>query len=77
MTTKVIPFRVTTVKPVLSGHSKEDSKYVFKTDSGLMQVKSMAECSSGKTFVLSIFEWPLKTGFLVVLKCFRAFRVIL
>ena len=27
----------------------------------------MAECSKGfKTFVLSIFEWPLKTGFTVV-----------
>ena len=47
-----------------------------------MQVKSIAECSLGehsailltfiklpfviKIFVLSIFEWPLKTGFTVV-----------
>ena len=45
-----------------------------------MQIKSMAECSLGafcntldlplaaicfKTFVLSIFEWPFKTGFIV------------
>ena len=46
-----------------------------------MQVKSIAECSKGehsailstfiklpfaiKTFVLSIFDWPLKTGFTV------------
>ena len=42
-----------------------------------MQVKSIAECSKRvlstfiklpfvfKTFVLSIFEWPLKTGFTV------------
>ena len=68
------------VKPVLSGHQKEDQKLVFKTDYHLMQVKSIAECSSEhsailltfiklpfvfKTFVLSIFEWPLKTGFTV------------
>ena len=49
-----------------------------------MQVKSIAECSMGehsailstfiklpyvfKTFVLSIFEWPLKTGFTVYFK---------
>ena len=44
----------------------------------LMQVKSIAECSNGsvltfiklpfvvKTFVLSIFEWPLKTCSTVV-----------
>ena len=43
-----------------------------------MQVKSIAECSailltftklpfSIKTFVLYIFEWPLKTGFTVCL----------
>ena len=31
------------VKPVLSGHSKEDKKYVFKTDNRLMQVKSIVE----------------------------------
>ena len=45
-----------------------------------MQGKSIAECSSGafcntltctklssvlETFVLSVFEWPLKTGFTV------------
>ena len=70
-----------TVKPVLSGHSKRRQKLVFKTDYGLMQVKSIAECSKGehsailltfiklpfaiKTFVLSILEQPLKTGFTV------------
>ena len=48
-----------------------------------MQVNSIAECSKGehsailltfiklpfviKSFVLSIFEWPLKTGFTVVI----------
>ena len=35
------------VKPVLSGHSKRRPKLVFKTDYGLMQVKSIAECSKG------------------------------
>ena len=32
----------------------------------LVQVRSIADCSHGfKTFVLSIYEWPLKTGFTV------------
>ena len=40
--------RGNTVKPVLSGHSKEDKKNrFFKTDNRLMQVKSNAECSHG------------------------------
>ena len=34
-----------TVKPVLSGHSKEDQKLVFKTDYHLMQVQSITEYS--------------------------------
>ena len=38
-------FRCFTVKPVLSGHSKEDQKLVFKTDYRLIQVKSIAKCS--------------------------------
>ena len=68
-----------TVKPVLSGHSKRRPKIVFKTDYHLMQVKSIAECSRHsailltfikllfgiKIFVLSFFEWPIKTGFTV------------
>ena len=36
---------VFTVKPVLNSHSKEDQKFVFKTDDRLMQVKSIAECT--------------------------------
>ena len=63
-----------TVKPVLRGHSKRRSKLVFKTDYRLMQVQGepSAILSSFiklpfviKIFVLSIFEWPLKTGFTV------------
>ena len=62
----------------------------YKTDTRLMQVKSIAECSRGafcntfdctkllhvfKTFVLSIFEWPLKSGFTVnVYFCGSAFE---
>ena len=51
-------------------------KMVFKTDYRLMQIKSIAEHSAIlstfiklpfviKIFVLSIFEWLLKTGFTV------------
>ena len=36
-----------TVKPVLSGYSKKDQNWVFKTYYHLMQVKSIAECSKG------------------------------
>ena len=36
-----------TVKPVLSGHSKIDKTKVLKTDDSLMQVKCIAECSLG------------------------------
>ena len=38
---------VNTVKPVLSGHSKEDQRLVVKTYYCLMQVKRIAECSIG------------------------------
>ena len=63
-----------TVKPVLSGHSKRRPKLVFKTDYRLMQVKSIASAILStfvklpfvfKTYVLSIFEWSLTTGFTV------------
>ena len=67
-----------TVKPVLSGHSKRRPKLVFNADYRFMQVKSIAEGEHSailstfiklpfaiKTFVLSCFEWPLKTGFTV------------
>ena len=42
--------RMITVKPVLSGHSKEDPEKGFKTDNRLMQVKSIVECSRGAFF---------------------------
>ena len=34
----------TTVKPVLSGHSKTDKTKVLKTNGSLMKVESIAEC---------------------------------
>ena len=66
----------TTVKPVLMGHSKRTPKLVFNTNYGLMQVKSIAECSKGSILqyfgpslsydlCFVYFEWPLKTGFTV------------
>ena len=70
---------LTTVKPVQKGHAKKYRKLVFKTNYRLMQVGSIAECSSAilstsikqtfiiKIFVVSIFEWPFYTGFTVVL----------
>ena len=68
------------MKPVLSGHSKRRPIIFFKTYYCLMHVKSIAECSKGSILqyfrpplschlllrpFLSIFEWPLKTGFTV------------
>ena len=44
------------VKPVLNGHSKRRPKFIFNTDYHLMQVKSIAECSKGKTCL----KLPLK-----------------
>ena len=39
--------KLTTVKPVLSGHSNIDSTKVLKPGGSLMQVESIAECSTG------------------------------
>ena len=68
--------QVINCKTCLSGRSKRRPKLIFKTDYRLMRVTSLAECSAilstfiKVTFVikivLSIFEWPLKTGFAVL-----------
>ena len=78
-----------TVKPVLSGQSKAQ-KLVFKTDYRLMQVKSIAECSGEhsailltliklpfviNSFVLSIFDWPLKSDSTVYTISFQDFII--
>ena len=70
-----------TVKHVLSGHSKKKKTKVLKIDVSLMQVESIAECSHLEHSAIlltcskyysvlknnfwSSFEWPLKTGFTV------------
>ena len=47
---------VSTVKAVLSCHSKGRPKLIFKTYYRLMQVKSIAECSKGEhSAILSTF----------------------
>ena len=35
---------ISTVKPVLSGHSKIDKTKIFMTNGSLMKVKNIAEC---------------------------------
>ena len=67
-------------KTCLKRPLKKNTKMFYKTDYHLMQVKSIAECSkrafcNTSTFIklpfvfdafpLSIFEWPLKTGFAI------------
>ena len=69
-----------TVKPALSGHSKRRPKIVFQDqlslNAGQKYCRMLQEHSAilstfiklpfvFKIFVLSIFEWPLKTGFTV------------
>ena len=47
---KIVPIsleNVSTVKPVLSVHSKLDKTKVLKTNGSLMKVKNVAECSLG------------------------------
>ena len=54
------PMLTYTVKPVLSGHSKIDNTKILKTNGILMKVEK-AIISLGL-----LFEWPLKTGFIVL-----------
>ena len=43
---RLLHYISTTVKPVLSGHSKRKPKTIFKNDDRLRHVKSIAECSN-------------------------------
>ena len=68
-------------KSCVKRHSQKDQNLVFKTNYRLMQVKSIAECSKGRSILqyfrpsLSyqlllrsfclFFEWPFYTGFTV------------
>ena len=70
-----------TVKPVLSNHSKRRPKIVFQDRLSLNECRKYCRMLQWehsailvtfiklsfviKIFVLSIFEWPLKTGFIV------------
>ena len=73
---------ICTVKPVISGHSKKDQKIDFQDQSllkaGQKYCRMLQRVHSAilltfiklpfaiKTFVLSIFKWTLKTGFIVL-----------
>ena len=75
--------KLTTVKPVLIGHSKRRPKIGFQDQLWLNAGQKYCRMLQGehsailltfikllfaiKTFVLSIFEWLLKTGFTVYL----------
>ena len=51
------------IQNALGSHSKEDKKFVVKTDFRLTQVKSVAKCSKGascKTFDLFSYHLPLR-----------------
>ena len=77
----VFPANIHTVKPVLSGHSKRTSKIGFQGQLSLNAGQKYCRMLQGehsailltfiklpfsfKTFGLSIFKWPLKTGFTV------------
>ena len=70
-------------KTCLKQPLKKKTKNVFKTDYRLMAVQKYCRMLQGehsailltfiklpfviKIFVLSIFEWPLKTGFVVII----------
>ena len=61
---------VSTVKPVLSGHSKRRPKLVVNTNYRLLQVKSIAECS--KRSILQYFR-PSLSYHLSLSPCFVYF----
>ena len=78
---QIVRCKFNTVKPVLSGQSKKEQKIVFNTNNCLMQAKALQNAPrehsaihstfiklpfAFKTLVLSIFEWPLKTGFFCI-----------
>ena len=43
----MVPLKIYTVKPVLSGHSKVDNTKVVKKNGSFMKVESIAECFFG------------------------------
>ena len=70
----------TTVKPVLSGHSKIDKIKVLKSNDRLMKVESIAECSLGafcNTFDLHEGIFGLENQLLVSFLSGRSGQVLL
>ena len=74
----LISYKLNTVKPVLNGHSKKKTKIGFQDQLSLNAGQKYCRMLQilltfiklpfvFKTFVLSIYECPLKTGFTVVL----------
>ena len=85
--------RISTVKPVLSSHTKRKPKFGFQhqlsLNAGQKYCRMLQESIlqyfqpslsffhlSLRGFVLSIFEWPLKTGFTVYGKAFPTLKDI-
>ena len=65
---------IITVKPVISSHSTRRPKFGFQDQLSLNALREHSAILLTfirlpfvfKIFVMSIFEWPLKTGFTVV-----------
>ena len=68
-----IHFLVSTVKPVLSGHSKIDKTKVLMTNGSLMKVESIAECPLEHSAILL----PCIRQYLVMKNDFWLFYVCL
>ena len=59
---------VMAIKPVLSSHSKIDKTKVLKTDLQYFSPTLSDNWSLKQIFSL-LFEWPLQTGFTVLIMC--------
>ena len=85
--------KVSTVEPVLSGHSKRTQKIGFQDQLSLNAGQKYCRMLQGehsailstcvklpfsiKTFVLCIFEWPLKTSYCIrTVKAFQRFSKV-
>ena len=71
---------LSTVKPVLSGHSKIDKTKVLKTGCSLVQVDSIAECSGGafcNTFDLHLAIISIESIFWIILLSGHLIKVLL
>ena len=70
----MVAHRKSTVKPVLSGHSKIDKSNKLMTNGSLIKpwsiqqyfLPALSDNLSEKNNFGLLFEWPLKTGFTVL-----------